>query len=160
MTPSKTKSLCSPPIHFTETSSFARTLDEANNNADAGSCVTYNWVHIKLPVIAGIVTGGTDRCQCTLLFHCPNVRAALFCRTFSEFLNLVIFEEVLFLRTSLGNLKVNYARGWQTLETLTRVELRGRCHSDCVNLHLSGRQLETEFCYPSLLTEALCPQVI
>jgi len=113
-----------------------------------------------LSVTAGIVIAGTDLCGCTLLFHCPNVRAVLFCRTFSELLNLVIFEEVLFLRTSLGNLKVSYARGGQTLETLTRVELRMWCHSDCVNLHLSGRQLETGFCYPSLLTEVLCRQVI
>jgi len=49
-----------------------------------------------LSVIAGIVIAGTDLCRCALLFHCPSVRAVLFCKTFSEFLNLVIFEEVLF----------------------------------------------------------------
>lgn len=92
---------------------------------------------------------GSDLCRCTLLFHSPSARAVLFCRTFPELLNLVIFEEVLFVRPSVGNLKVNYARGGHTLETLTRVEFRGWCHSDCVNLHLSGRQLETGFCYPS-----------
>jgi hypothetical protein len=100
-------------------------LDKATNNAEGGSSVTYISVHIKLSVIAGFVIAGTDLCRCILMFHCPSVRAVPFCRTFSELLNLVIFEEVLFLRASLGNLKVSYARGGQTLKTLTFVELRG-----------------------------------